>query len=123
DPETLATFKAMLDHAELFNQDYRELHIQLPYSLHYFDPPYLGSADNLYTSRFSWDETEELCAYVQRVSEHSTAFMSNYDHPRLKKLMKGFDWYTFPTRGTLQARKKEPVRELLFYKIHPSIAG
>src|SRR5437879_4268363 len=112
DPETLAVFKAMLDYTELFNTDYRELDIQRPRTLHYFDPPYVESAKRL---SFNWDETAELCEYVQRVSEHSTVFMSNYDHPRLKRLMKGFDWYTFPTRGTLQARKKEPVRETLFY--------
>jgi site-specific DNA-adenine methylase len=113
----------MLDHAELCNQDYRALDFQFPRSLHYFDPPYLGSADNLFTSRFSWDETEALCEYAQQLAEHSTVFMSNYDDPQLKKLMKGFHWYTFPTRGRLQAQKKEPVRETLFYKIHPSIAG
>jgi len=106
--------------APLFNTDYRELDLHLPKSLHYFDPPYLESAKRL---SFNWDETAELCEYVQRVAEHSTVFMSNYDHPQLKRLLKGFDWYTFPAVGGIQARKKEPVRETLFYKIHPSITG
>jgi len=124
DPERLEAFKAMLDHAELFNTDYRHLDIQRPKSLHYFDPPYVDSIQDLFTSRFGWDETEELCEYVQRVSAHSTVFMSNYDHPRLKKLLKGFAWYTFPAVGGMQRNKrKEPVREILFYKIHPSIAS
>lgn len=123
DPDTLAAFKAMLDHAELFNKDYRELAIHLPRSLHYLDPPYVGAAKNLYPWSFDWDETAELCEYVQRLAEHSTVFMSNYDHPRLKKLMKGFNWYTFPPGRTLKRSKKEPIREILFYKIHPSIAG
>jgi len=124
DPERLEAFKAMLDHAELFNTDYRHLDIQRPKSLHYFDPPYVDSIQDLFTSRFGWDETEELCEYVQRVSAHSTVLMSNYEHPRLKKLLKGFDWYTFPAVGGMQRNKrKEPVREILFYKIHPSIVG
>jgi site-specific DNA-adenine methylase len=124
DPERLEAFKAMLDHAELFNTDYRQLDIQRPKSLHYFDPPYVDSIHNLFTSRFGWDETEALCEYGQRLAEQHTVFMSNYDHPRLKKLLKGFDWYTFPAVGGMQRNKrKEPVREILFYKIHPSIAG
>jgi len=113
----------MLDHTELLNKNYQDIDIQLPRTLHYFDPPYVEASTNLYTSSFGWDETEELCDYLQRLTEHSTVFMSNYDHPRLKKLMKGFDWYSFPGVGRIQARKKEPVRETLFYKIHPSIVG
>jgi site-specific DNA-adenine methylase len=123
-PERLEAFKAMLDHAELFNTDYRQLDIQRPKSLHYFDPPYVDSIQNLFTSRFGWDETEALCEYGQRLAEHHTVFMSNYEHPRLKKLLKGFDWCTFPAVGGMQRNKrKEPVREILFYKIHPSIRG
>jgi site-specific DNA-adenine methylase len=123
DPAGVATFKAMLDHTTLFNTDYRALDCQFPHALHYFDPPYVKAKAKLFTSPFSWDETEELCEYVQRLAEQSTVFMSNYDDPQLKKWMKGFDWYTFPTQGSLQARAKEPRREILFYKIHPSIAS
>jgi site-specific DNA-adenine methylase len=123
DPEMLAAFKAMLDHTELFNADYRALDFHLPRTLHFFDPPYYNASKNLYPSYFGWDETAELCEYIQRVSEHSTVFMSNYDHPQLKKLMKGFHWYVFPPGRTLKRSQKEPVREILFYKIHPSIAG
>jgi len=94
DPKALADFKAMLDHAVLLNTDYREVDIPLPRTLHYFDPPYVQS-DNLYPFHCHWAQTEELCEYLQRVSEHSTVFMSNEDHPRLKKWMKGFDWYSF----------------------------
>ena len=123
DPEVLTAFKEMLDHAELLNKDYRDVDIQLPRALHYFDPPYIDSKDQ-YIAHFDWEQTEALCEYVQRVSEQSTVFMSNSDHPRLKKLMKGFHWYSFPTVGGMHNKKsKEPVRETLFYKIHPSIAG
>jgi len=121
-PARVATFKAMLDHTTLFNTDYRALDLQRPKSLHYFDPPYMKAKAKLYTSHFSWDETQELCEYVQRLAENTTVFMSNYDDPQLRKWMKGFDWYTFPTQGSLQARGKEPRREILFYKIHSSIA-
>jgi site-specific DNA-adenine methylase len=123
DPARVATFKAMLDHTALFNSDYRALDCPFPHALHYFDPPYVKAKTKLYTSHFSWDETAELCEYAQRLAEQSTVFMSNYDDPQLRKWMKGFDWYTFPTQGSLQARGKEPRREILFYKIHPSIAG
>lgn len=123
-PEVLAAFKAMLDHAELHNNDYRDLDIHLPRTLHYFDPPYVETGKNLFVDRFDWEQTEALCEYMQRVSEHSTVFLSHYDQPRLKKLMKGFDWHTFPAVGGMHnKRKKDPVREILFYKIHPSIAG
>jgi len=123
DPEALAAFKAMLAHAALLNKDYRDLDLHLPRSLHYFDPPYVESKDQ-FIAHFDWDQTEELCEYVQQISEQSTVFMSNADHPRLKKLMKGFQWYSFPTVGGMHNKKsKEPVRETLFYKIHSSIAG
>jgi len=126
DPEALAAFKAMLDHATLSNADYKALELQLPKSLHYFDPPYVDASDHLYTSSFGWEETEALCTTLQRVSEHSTVFMSNFDHPKLKRLMQGFDWYAFPMQGGLYNKRKNTQtrpREILFYKIHPSIQG
>jgi hypothetical protein len=59
---------------------------------------------------------------MQRLSAHSSVFMSNYEDPKLKKLLKGFDWHSFPVQGTLQKKNsKETKREILFYKIHPSI--
>ena len=112
----------MLDHTTLLNTDYRELDFHLPRSLHYFDPPYYHASKNLYPSYFDWDTTVELCAYTQRLAEHSTVFMSNFDHPQLHTLMKGFNWYVFPPVGAMQGkRKKDQRREILFYKIHPSI--
>jgi site-specific DNA-adenine methylase len=124
DLKRLDAFKTLLDQTELLNKDYSEVNLPLPKSLHYFDPPYVNSDENFYPLSFGWEETEALCEYVQRLAEHHTVFISNYDDPQLKKLLKGFQWSSFPPAGGMQQRrKKDPVREILFYKIHPSIAG
>src|SRR5437660_9986729 len=58
DPEVLTAFKEMLDHTELLNKDYRDIDIQLPRTLHYFDPPYIDT-ENQYPAHFDWERTEE----------------------------------------------------------------
>jgi site-specific DNA-adenine methylase len=127
-PEALKAFKAMIDHAEVLNKDYREVQLELPRSLHYLDPPYLGTGPGLYPTvkNFDWKETERVCVFAYDLSKRHTVFLSNEDDAKLIDHMKsmGFEYARIPRSGTgkMAATKKSAKDyEALFYKIQPDI--
>jgi site-specific DNA-adenine methylase len=127
-PKVLQDFKAMLDHATILNMDYRQVQLELPRSLHYLDPPYLGTGPGIYAdvTDFGWEETEEVCAFAYDLSKKNTVYLSNEDDAKLIDHMKflGFEYARIPRSGTgkMAATKNSGKDyEALFYKIQPDI--